>query len=266
MSPEDKADVRGRGKEAPVEPEELEPSRTDEIILDEQVEDIPDEEPAPSRSDPEEMWIEEYERGDEPEDEAEVEAKPRRTGLWIFAIAVASLLIIWMVLTPSMMSEVGDVYLMDDEYSNLGTDTALVDVRVIASTFSVGSVTWGVGIGGDPNVTAGDDAVFHVIVTKVAEDGGGFWFKGTWIRLRNISLFTDADELVGWMSSYAVEGFGDVARLHATFEDPGTYSCYISVRFSVYENMLVGFIPADSVVFAEIHLTSHIVVAPHGTP
>ncbi len=267
MSPEDKKAAHGRGNEEPEEPEEAESSTTDEIILDEKGDEIPDEEPLPSSTVPEEMWIEEYERGDEPDEAEECEVeKPRRTGLWIFAIVVASLLIIWVILTPSAMSEVGAAYLSDDDYANLGSDTATVDVRVVASTFKVGTVTWGIGISGDANVTVEEDAVFHVTVMKISEDGGGFWFKGTWVRLRNVSLFTEADELVGWMSGYTVEGIGDVARVHAMFDEPGTYSCYVSVRFSVYENMLLGFIPADSVVFAEVHLSSQIVVAPHGAP
>jgi hypothetical protein len=266
LSPEDEKAARGRGNDALDEPEDYESSTTDEIILDEKGETIPDEEPTPSSAAPEEMWIEEYERGDEPEEEERAEEKPRRTGLWILAIVIASLLIIWVILTPSTMSEVGAAYLDDEDYANLGSGTATVDVRVVASMLSVGSVTWGVGIAGDANVTAEDDAVFHVTVMKVSEDGGGFWFKGTWIRLRNVSLFTDADQLVGWMSGYNVTGIGDVARVHATFVEPGAYSCYVSVKFSVYENMLLGFIPADSVVFAEIHLSSQIVVAPHGAP
>ena len=149
--------------------------------------------------DPQELWIEEYEReGRRPKPKKERE-KPRRIGRWIFLGAVIVILVVWTLISPSIMSVSGTVYVGDEEYANLGSETVGQDVQVIASIVTAGTTTWGVSIGGEANATVDDDAVFEVIVSKVSEERGGFWFMGTDISLRNVSMYLDDDTLIGWM-------------------------------------------------------------------
>lgn len=210
--------------------------------------------------DPQEMWIEEYEReGRRPKPRKERE-KPRRVGRWIVLVAVIVILVVWTLVSPSIMSAAGSAYVSDEDYSNLGSETVEQDVQVVASLFTAGTTTWGISIAGEANATVDDDAVFEVMVSKVSEETGGLWFMGTDISLRNVSMYLDDDTLIGWMVEKQELHNRSVGTVHAVFEDTGVYDCYVVLRFSVYEVMRIGFLPADKVV-ATISLSDSIIVS-----
>ncbi|UCE91416.1 MAG: hypothetical protein JSV90_08420 [Methanobacteriota archaeon] len=208
--------------------------------------------------DPQEMWIEEYEReGRRPKRERE---KPRRIGRWIILAAVIIILVVWTLISPSIMSTAGTTYVSSDEYANLGSETSAQDVQVLASVVTAGTTTWGISIAGDSNATVDEDAVFQVMVSKVSEERGGFWFMGTDISLRNVSMYLDDDTLIGWMVEKQEQDNRSVGTVHASFDDTGVFDCYIVLRFSVYEVMRIGFLPADKVV-ATMSLSDSIIVS-----
>jgi hypothetical protein len=228
---------------------------------------LPGEDASPEFvGDPQEMWIEEYERESSSGKPKKERKKPRHLGRWIFLAVVIVILVMWTLISPPVMSTVGNMYLAPDTHANLGSMTADQDVRIVASLFSVGATTWGVSISGDGNVSVGEDAVFEVMVTKVSEEAGGFWFMGTEISLRNVSFYLEDDTLVGWMTEKDELGNMSLGYVHATFAETGTHDCYVSLRFSVYEVMRIGFIPADKVVMTEIWLSDAIVVSEQAGP
>ncbi|HIH01101.1 TPA: hypothetical protein HA259_03335 [Thermoplasmata archaeon] len=229
---------------------------------DAEVEALPAEEPRPEfDGDPQEMWIEEYEReGRPPRKPKEERAKPRHIGRWIVLAAVIVILVVWTLISPPVMSVVGNQYVDSPEYSNLGSEVAEQNVQIIASVMSVGTTTWGVSIAGEPNATVGIDAVFEVMVTKVSEESGGFWFMGTEISLRNVSMYLEDDTLIGWMTEKDELGNMSLGYVHATFPENGVQDCYVVLRFSVYEVMRIGFLPADKVTMT-IYLSDSIAVS-----
>lgn len=218
-------------------------------------------EPSPEYvADPQELWIEEYEReGRRPRPRKERE-HPRRVGRWIVLVAVIVIVVVWTLISPTVMSASGTTYVSGDEHANLGSETFEQDTRVAASLFTVGGVTWGASVSGDPNATTGESAVFQVMVSKVSEETGGFWFMGTDISLRNVSLYLDDDTLIGWMVEKQELDDRSVGTVHAVFDETGVFDCYVVVRFSVYEVMRIGFLPADK-VSATFSLSDSIVVS-----
>ena len=222
--------------------------------------DVPYEASPEYVGDPQEMWIEEYEReGRRPKPKKERE-RPRRIGRWIVLGAVVIILVVWTLVSPSIMSVSGTMYVATEEYANLGSDTIEQDVQVIASVVTAGATTWGISVGGDANATVDDDAVFEVIVSKISEERGGFWFMGTDISLRNVSMYLDDDTLIGWMVEKQELHNRSVGTVHATFSETGVFDCYIVLKFSVYEVMRIGFLPADKVT-ATIWLSDSIIVS-----
>ncbi len=212
-------------------------------------------------SDPQEMWIEEYEREGrrvKPKKEPE---KPRRILRWIILAAVVVVLVVWTLISPSVMPATGSTYTSSEQTANLGSESFTQDVRVAASIVSAGSTTWAVCVSGDPNATVGEDAVFQVMVVKMSEDSGGIWFMGTDISLRNVSFYLENDTLIGWMTDKEEEPDKSVGEVHVTFLDAGPHDyCYVTVRFSVYEVMRIGFLPADK-MSVTLNLSDSIVVS-----
>jgi hypothetical protein len=55
-------------------------------------------------------------------------------------------------------------------------------------------------------------------------------------------------------------GFGKTARVPVSFDSPGNYSLYVSVKFLVYGVMRIGFIPVKAVSVQQVFLDSPIEV------
>lgn len=219
-----------------------------------------EEAPIGFEGDPQEMWIEEYEREGRPRKPRKEREKPRHIGRWVALVVVVLVLVVWTLISPPVMSVVGDVYVDSEEHSNLGNMSAEQDVRIMASLFSVGTTTWGVSIAGNATAVVDEDAVFRVMVTKISEESGGFWFMGTEISLRNVSFYLDDDTLVGWMTEKDELRDKSLGYVHATFPTTGDQDCYVVLKFTVYEVMRIGFLPADKVTIT-VYLTDSIAVS-----
>jgi hypothetical protein len=221
--------------------------------------------PAEFDGDPQEMWIEEYEREGRHGKPKKERRKPRHIGRWIALAVVIVILVVWTLISPPVMSEVGSMYLNPDTHANLGSMTAEQDVQILASLLSVGTTTWGVSIHGDGNATTDEAAVFEVMVTKVSEEPRSFWFMGTEISLRNVSFYLEDDTLIGWMTEKDELRNMSLGYVHATFTETGIHDCYVVLRFSVYEVMRIGFLPADKVNMT-VWLSDSIIVSEQAGP
>ena len=219
-----------------------------------------DEDAPEYTGDPQEMWIEEYEReGRRVRPRKEREA-PRRVLRWIILAVVIVILVVWTLISPSIMPTSGTTYVDSGASANLAGETFALDVRIIASLVSTGSTTWAVSVAGDVNVVVGEDTIFQAMVSKAYEDRGGFWYMGTDISLRNVSMYLENDTLVGWMTDKEELHNRSLGEVHATFAEPGVFDCYVVLRYSVYEIMRIGFLPADKVSIT-VWLSESIIVS-----
>jgi hypothetical protein len=210
--------------------------------------------------DPQEMWIEEYEREGRRVKPRKEREEPRRVLRWIVLAAVIVVLVMWTLISPSVMPATGTTYTTSYATANLGSEAFAQDVRIAASLISAGSTTWAICMSGDSNATADEDAVFQVMVVKISEDSGGFWFMGTDISLRNVSFYSEDDALIGWMTDKEEKSDRSIGEVHVTFSEVGVHDCHVTVKFSVYEVMRIGFLPADKMSIT-VSLTDSIVVS-----
>lgn len=235
-------------------PPEPEPAAAPEAPADEGAQVT---EPPPFEAEEkEEEWIEEYER----ETEQKRPQKQRSYGGVILATIIVVFIIVWTLMSPPILSQVGTAYVNSDQYANLGGGIGSRDIYWLGTAIHVGNTTWGVSIGGEQNVSAGQAAEFTVLVTKVSERTGNWWFRGTSIVLKSADLYITGGDLVGSMVNKTKLSFGQLGTLSATFDDPGTYDCTVLLRFEVYEMMRIGFIPLENVDF-EVELDVPIIAS-----
>jgi hypothetical protein len=209
---------------------------------------VPEEE-APAPPPPEEVkepedWAEEFEK------ETQQEKKPKKKRHWgslIVLVIVVLFLVIWTLLSPSVLPEAGPTYIYSDTYANLGHFTGERDIWWLGSAIHVGNTTWGLSIGGDDNGTVNAPPTISVMVSKVDEGAGNWWFRGTAIKLSNVSLFLEDGTYVASMDTRTEGTFGPVGEIHPDFGAVGNYTCYVYVRFTVYEAMRIGYIPLETV-------------------
>lgn len=203
----------------------------------------PAPEPAPVEekpAEPGEEWIEEYES----EKKAKKPRKkiPHLFGMVALAVVIV-ILIVWTVLSPQVLPEAGSDYLAPSPYANLGSYAGDLEIWWLFNAVHVADTTWGVSVSGDQNVSAGQAATFHVMVTKVHEEMKNPWFVGTSLSLKQVTLMVEGGPQVGSMVSKSSEVYGPMAEVEATFDDPGTYQCSVYVEVSIYGKMIIGYLP-----------------------
>jgi hypothetical protein len=88
---------------------------------------------------------------------------------------------------------------------------------------------------------------FTVLVTKVYERPGNWFFRGTSVDLKNVSLFKSDGTYLASMSNSSDLGYGVSATLSFNFTESGTYELSVYVKFMVYEMMRIGFMPLETV-------------------
>ena len=238
----------------------------------EDVEQVPEEDVATAESDadleppppeseelpPEEAWLEEFEE-EIIEPEKPVKRKKRRRGYGKFIVLAIVLIILlaWTVLSPDVMPQVGDVYTASEAYANLGNFTGYRDMWA-------GNMTWGLSIRGPNSTQAGGELDIYVLITKVYEDPGNPFFKGTWFTLENVSVFLDdgSDEGVylASMANYTSLDYGMDAMVPLTFSVAGSYDLMVHAKITVYMDMWIGFLPLESVNMNRVFLDEPIVV------
>lgn len=210
----------------------------------------PVEAPEPPPPEPEEeeevgldrMWEEAYEELIVPE---EPPRRPRKKRFrhWggVTALAVVLvILLLWTLLSPQVLGPVGDTYVRSPTYAAWGNYTGTRDLWA-------GTTTWGVSIRGLSNSSGNASIDLGVLVTKVSESTGNWFFRGTGIELRNISAYDENDTFLGAMTNHTDLGYGVLAYLPITFPGPGSYWVYVKVKFLVSEVMRIGFLPLEAV-------------------
>lgn len=187
----------------------------------------------------EEAWMEDYDEMITPEKPA----KPRKKRHWggiIVAVIVIVILLAWTLLSPDITPEKGDTYTSSPTYANLGNYTGYRDIWA-------GNMTWGISIRGDTSGSVGTQMTFTVLVTKVYERPGNWFFRGTSVDLKNVSLFKADGTYLASMSNSSDLGYGVSATLSFNFTESGTYNLHMYVKFMVYEMMRIGFMPLETV-------------------
>jgi hypothetical protein len=145
------------------------------------------------------------------------------------------------------MSIAGDTYVKSSQWASLGNYTGTRDIYWLGHGIHVVNTTWGISINGTSTMNVGEPSDIRVLVTKVDESSGNFWFRGTAITLKNVSLYDSDGAFHGAMASRTDNGFGPIGTIHAVFDSAGDYSCHVFVRFTVYVDMRLGFIPMEEV-------------------
>jgi len=209
----------------------------------EEAEELP-EAPAPEGEEElslDRMWDEAY------EDLIETEPLPKRRrkrfSHWgaVTAITVIMvILLLWTVLSPHVLGPVGDTYVRSEDFAKWGNYTGTRNLW--AST-----TAWGVSLR-PLSVSEGNATIdLAVLVTKISESTGNWWFRGTGITLKNVSAYEENGTFLGAMTSHADLGYGVQATLTLDFPAPGTYWVFVQVKFLVSEVMRLGFLPLENV-------------------
>ncbi len=200
----------------------------------------PAAEPAqPPAKEGEDAFKEPYEEVMEPEKPQ----KPRKNRHWgaiITVVIIIVILIVWTLLSPKMLPVEGMTYVDSETYASLGNFTGFRDIWT-------GNTTWGLSISGASGASVGQAVEFKVLFTKVAEKTGNFFFKGNAITLENVSIFNGSGEFLGKMTSHRSVGYGEEAVVPVTFAQAKSYELYVTAKFTVYEDMRIGFFPVESV-------------------
>lgn len=198
------------------------------------------------------VWKEDYDELIEPDksEEEEKAPRPKRKSHWVGLVTllvIIVVLVLWTVLSPKVLPPHGTIYVDSPTYANLGNFTG---VRSIWA----GTTTWGVSVSGSNDTVVGAVAEFQVLITKVNESTGNFFFRGTAIVISNVSLYKeDGTYLAGiWFKSDS--GYGKVATVRYSFPAVGTYDLYVTAKFTVYEVMRIGYIPLEIVNVEKVPL------------
>lgn len=195
---------------------------------------------APPEKPSEEAWMEDYDEMITPEKPA----KPRKKRHWgaiIITVIVILVLVVWTLMSPSVMTQVGNEYTKYGQFSNLGNYTGYRDIWA-------GNMTWGVSVSGPPEGSVGEDLLYRVLITKVYESPGNWFFRGTSINVKNISFFDSEGVFLGSSDLTSGEdGFGVMSFVHLNFTQAGNYDLHVYVKFLVYEMMRIGYMPLETV-------------------
>jgi hypothetical protein len=206
----------------------------------------------------EDVWKEDYEELIEPEKEP----TPRRRrklplGAILTTLAIVIALVAWTVLSPRVMPQQGDTYTRSPIHASWGNYTGYREIWA-------GNMTWGVSVSGHATSAGNLSVEITVLVTKIYERPGNWFFRGAAISLKNVSVYIgplDNATFLASMTNTTEHDYGVSATIPATFGGPGVYELLIKTRFVVYEVMRIGFIPLESVNVYPIYLDSPVVVS-----
>ena len=212
----------------------------------------PPQKPFPSDDDLLDAWAESYEEHvDAKETPPPKRRKRKRHGGLIVLAIVIIFLVLWTLLSPKVQPEVGDTYLRSQRYASLGGFAGTVDTWA-------GDVTFALSVSGSSSAAVGAQEQLSVLVTKVSENASNMWFRGTWMSLRNVSLYDADGTYLSGMSNKTDIGFGPVATVPITFSQAGDHEVYVHAKFIVYVDMLIGFVPLKAVQMESTHFTIHV--------
>jgi|GEM_PF-1762752 len=252
------SDSKGTKEEPAVKPSQQETPPSKEPAQ-------PSSEPAsdPATEPPKEgAWKEDYDDMVEPSEEEKAQAaeedlpkkKPKKKH-WVGIITVIVIIIVlllWTLLSPKVLSPQGMTYVDSPKYASLGNFTGTRNIWT-------GDVIWGVSVSGTSNTTAGKPIELKVLITKVSERPGNFFFRGLGISVTNCTLWDSNGTYIAKMSSVEELGFGKMATINTTLP-AGMHDLYVSMRFTEYEVMRLGFIPLEGVQVEKVSLLPVIVL------
>ena len=244
MSPEQpKPDTKQRGPASPPEP----PPQLPPV----------DAGPGAAKKSDENVWKEDYDDLVTPEETPKpVKRTKMPWGAILITLLLILMLILWTIFSPNIMPQEGDTYTSSPTHASWGNYTGYLDIWA-------GNTSWGVSVSGHATSSGNRSIELKVLVTKVSERPGNWFFRGTAISLRNVSVFigpSDNATFLASMSNHTELEYGVLATVSAVFSGPGTYQLVVKVRFLVYEVMRIGFIPLESVNVYPVFIDSPVVV------
>ena len=218
----------------------------------------PPEEPEPMPKAPdiledENAWAEPYDEHIDAEEPPPVKPRKRkrRYGGTIVLVGIIIFLIVWTLLSPKVLPQSGDTYVNSTRYANLGGFADSVDSWA-------GDFTWGLSVSGSNTTTVGAQLNISILVSKVHEDPSNFWIRGAGIQLRNASVFNADGSILGEMSDKTDFGFGPLMTVPIAFPAPGDYELYAYVKFIMFADMRIGFLPLTAVEMQSALFTIHV--------
>jgi hypothetical protein len=222
----------------------------------------PEPEPAPAaKKEPEapeneSAWIEDYEEHINGEELPPPRRKKKRhMGLIIVLVAIIIFMIVWTLFTPNVMPETGSAYQTWEPTLYLGDFEGYRDMWA-------GNMTWGVAIRGQDAVMNHTVLNISVLITKVDEKPGNWFFQGTSVSLKNVSIYIDDENetYLGSMSDWTETDLGLLATVPVSFNKSGEYYLYVYVKFMVFEDMRIGFLPLEALQIPRAYLDVPIMV------
>ncbi|MEM3049866.1 MAG: hypothetical protein QXT42_03985, partial [Thermoplasmata archaeon] len=202
--------------------------------------------PAATPSEDEDVWKEDYEEHIDAEPEPELKPRKRRGRgrlATIIIVIVLLFMVVWTLASPDIVPQSGEVYTDSPRYANLGSYLGW------RATWAA-NTTWGISVGGGNTTSTGEVLNIRVLITKVEEHPGNWFMRGTAITLRNVSVYNADGVFMASMSNWTDLGFGLAATVPLVFSDPGVYELYVYVRFMVFIDMRIGFLPVEAI---EVH-------------
>ena len=173
--------------------------------------------------------------------------KPRRLRGWFALGIVLIIIIIWTTISPEAMPRSGDTYLNSQRYANLSGFSGEVNTWA-------GNSTWAISVSGSDTTSVGAVLNISVLISKVSDDPANGWFQGTAITLKEASVYLAADGTrVGVMTNKSDIGFGILAYVPITLSEPGNHVLYAFVKFVMYTDMVIGYLPLKAVEIESEH-------------
>jgi hypothetical protein len=191
---------------------------------------------------------EEYEELIEPEKPRKPRKKTKHLGAIITVIVILVILVLWTVLGPRLLPVEGTTYVNSSTYANLGSFNETL--KSWAAT-----TNWGISVSTPDAIVSADNATVAanqtitilVLVSKVSEKPGNFWFRGTAVSITNMTLIdSDSGVIVSTMTNKSHLGYGEIATLKFSLK-PGNYNLSLTGQFLVYVGMRIGFLPVEKI-------------------
>ncbi len=192
----------------------------------------------------------EYEELIEPEKPKKPRKKRKHLGAIITVIAIIVILVVWTLLSPRIMPSEGMTYVNSSTYANLGSFNDTLKSWAAITTWGVSAGTPS-GIVSAENVTiaAGQTITILVLVSKVSEKPGNFWFRGTAASMTNLTVIDKkTGVIVASMTNKSHLAYGELGTLKLSLP-AGHYDLKVMGQFLVYVDMRIGFLPVEKVSF-----------------
>lgn len=181
-------------------------------------------------------------------------ARKRRRGLTaaIIIVIVLVLLLVWTILSPAVPGLLSAAERQSPSLGRTGTSTVEAGAIEKLQKFYGGNVTWEVivkkRVG---NATAGIPYPVEVIVSKQSENVSNF-FEGTSPRLTRVEVNDTSASYSTNFTYFPADATHPYVSgvVSAVFPSPGVYTVTVQGRFTVDQVMVVGFLPADSILFS----------------